>query len=380
MPRKTTPIERAITIKDIAQRCGVGLSTVSRAFRDASQINSVTRERILLTAAEMGYDPAMQDAARRLRLRRHGRDTLKNTIALIFPSEYLDSAYNTTIYNGAIHELAQYGFTLVVVLLPASQDELQVIPLPPILCRGDVDGILCAPGIGNRRSVLFAMMAHPLLQLCPVVIMLEQHDGLRTWPSIIADEEDGAYQGARHLTALGHQHILQMVHPGETPHQSSRISGVKRALAEAGLDPDIHHHTYLVIDPWMDAHLLSQPATQYLGDREQHSLVQYLRAHPEVTAIMGINDATTIQAWRLLRKVGYRIPQDISLIGFDDTDPLLDEDGNNMLTTIHLPLAEIGREAAQFLLRRIHQQEKENHQQVLSAQLIIRGTTGIVKR
>ena len=81
-----------------------------------------------------------------------------------------------------------------------------------------------------------------------------------------------------------------------------------------------------------------QPAKMAIRSYKQtFRFVQYLKEHQEVTAVMGINDATAQHAWYALARAGYILPLECSIIGFDDTDPLLDAEGNNMLTSVHLP-------------------------------------------
>ena len=82
----------------------------------------------------------------------------------------------------------------------------------------------------------------------------------------------------------------------------------------------------------------------------EHPVFSCLRQHPQVTAILAINDASAIRTWALLQQGGLCVPDDISLIGFDDTDPVLDAHGQNMLTTVRLPLREFGEMAARQMI------------------------------
>ena len=102
----------------------------------------------------------------------------------------------------------------------------------------------------------------------------------------------------------------------------------------------------------------------------------YLEEHPAVTAILPLNDSNAIHCWRVLQDAGYRIPEDISIIGFDDTDPLPDSNGNNLLTSVHLPLEEIGRETIRLLIRQIESRQMEQVEICLPVTLRVRNSTG----
>ena len=102
--------------------------------------------------------------------------------------------------------------------------------------------------------------------------------------------------------------------------------------------------------------------------------------HPEITAVMGMNDASVIYLWHLLSDIGWKIPEDISLIGFDDTDSMLDNTGRNNLTTIKVPLREIGRQAANLLLGSLAQSNVEKKQIILPVELTIRKSVKTIIR
>jgi LacI family transcriptional regulator len=108
---------------------------------------------------------------------------------------------------------------------------------------------------------------------------------------------------------------------------------------------------------------------------EDGGLPALLRAHPEITAIIAHNDPCAIHAILTLRQAGWRVPEDISVIGCDDTNRLLDATGRNILTTVRLPLCELGRCTAQLLLDRIAGRPIADPPPILPTQLIVRGTT-----
>lgn len=104
-------------------------------------------------------------------------------------------------------------------------------------------------------------------------------------------------------------------------------------------------------------------------------LATTLQAHPEITAFLAPNDASAHLAYDLFSRLGLRVPDDISLVGFDDTEPLYNAEGDNILTTVRLPLEELGRESARLLIARITRSEPEQREIMLPTELVIRGTT-----
>ena len=106
-------------------------------------------------------------------------------------------------------------------------------------------------------------------------------------------------------------------------------------------------------------------------------LASYLREHPEITAVLAMNDASALRAWALLEREGIRVPRDVSIVGFDDTDPKLDADGRNLLTTVRLPLEELGREAARQLVGAITGRTKREEPVILPTELVVRGSTAV---
>jgi DNA-binding LacI/PurR family transcriptional regulator len=101
-----------------------------------------------------------------------------------------------------------------------------------------------------------------------------------------------------------------------------------------------------------------------------------MRAHPEVTAILGWNDGVALHAWYTLEAAGWRIPGEISLIGFDDAAAMPGPDGRNLLTTVRVPLREIGEEAARLITARVTGALPTDEHRTLPTELILRGSTG----
>jgi len=334
------PDADTVTLKDVAERCGVHLSTVALAFNAQSQrrMRPETRARILSTAREMGYNPELHSEARRLAFRKSGRTMIHHAVAVFFELESLEQSYHTRQLHTAMDELMSANYDVVSHRIhPAYMQEsipdihgLISYALPRIILRGDIDGaiLFCAPRDDMYR--LLTQLRGSAFAQRPIVSIITPLPGCS---SVLCDDFAGGYALASHLLDLGHRHLAHCYTEHEYSH-TLRIDGYRHALCEHRLDPEVHLHYYSLQDIPND-------------------LPRLLRRHPEITGIMAPNDpfAGTIHA--LLQELGYRVPEDYSLTGFDDTDPILDEQGHNILTTVTLRLEEIGSTAARMMIHQI---------------------------
>jgi len=367
---------KLVTLQDVAQRCGFTKSTVSRALLNDPRVKPTTRSHILAIAEEMGYNPSQNAAARRLVLRGRGMDILNHNVALCIRSDMYTVNYYMLVFKGIVDELAHTDFTLLMLLAPPNEQDA-VRALPPTFERGDIDGIITCAGI-NIPGALDLFRRHPLLKNCPVVGTVTKDVGSTS--VVLGDEAQGAYLSAKHLLELGHREIIHYQgHAGQENYQK-RLAGVRRAFSEYGLDAETHIHSMPFPQVWIEPHGLGNGKTgagELSDDAMQFSarLLATLRDHPRITAILPLNDANAIRIWRVLQDEGYRVPDDISIIGFDDTDPMMDLQGQNLLTSVRLPLEEIGREAVRLLMRQIEMHQLDPVEVVLPVELMLRQST-----
>jgi LacI family transcriptional regulator len=366
-----TKMLHSVTLQDVALKCGVNKSTVSRALRRSPSLNPATVERIIAIADEMGYNAEFHDMARRLALRKQGKRALNHVIGLLFPV-YPQAEYYSQMLRGIMSTLMEQGFGLLTV--GVNREDMpcpEKFIFPPSFHRGDVDGVLTIVRPDHLCPLLENLTNNTGFGQRPVVSLIWTLPG---HPSVLTDDEQGVYSAVSHLLDLGHSHLLLLQHyplGGDT--ESRRLAGARRAVLERGLDPEKHllriEHTYAWLDPVKIAEMTAN------GSSANHPLAHFLGEHPEVTAILTQNDAGAIGAWYLLRAAGLRVPDDISLIGYDDLDPLLDEQGRNILTSVRLPLSELGREAARQIVAQVTGEAGCTEPIVLPTTLVVRGST-----
>jgi LacI family transcriptional regulator len=360
--RRDSP--RAVTLKDIAQRCGVSKITVSRAMRDDAQnVSERTRKRILAVAAELGYDPSQQHAARRLALTKHGQKLINQVIALFFPPCFQQISYFSTMFQGILDCTMPQDYSVLTHQLDNQNRHGATAEtrLPPIFARGDIDGVIAFLPLGGFRDVLQGLREMPSFNTRPVISLIEPLPGCST---ILTDDWSGGYAAASHLLAMGHRVLLHSAYP-TYPHQQ-RLAGFRQACFDHGLDPE----RTLVACEW----------SLYSDDAARAAFVQTITGNPAITAILAPNDSTAVKMAETLMSLGRRIPDDISLIGHDDTHPLLDDAKTNILTTVRLPLHEVGFEAAQLMLRRITGEVEKDMNLVLPVTFVERRSVAPPRR
>jgi len=372
----SAPFEAA-NLQTIADRAGVSKSTAYRALRGLPRVSAKTVDRVCAIAAELGYDPTYQAAASRLALRKQGRDVRNQVIALVAPPVYYQTKALAEYMHGVMAVLNEHGCACLLTPVQYLSPNLpNAINLPPVLRRGEVDGVI---GVGQ-------------IHLEPLIDMLRNTPGFGKRPVVTANypmpacsmvtsqTDEGMYQITRHLLALGHRHFL---HSCDQHHQWSYkracYTGFTRALYEFGLDPEQHAHYFPVPQEWTTPHyaldLYGLDAVMPPVVREDHPLLLALTRHPKVTSYIASADAWAVRAWYVLQQVGWRIPEEISIVGYGDTDPMPGPNGGNMLTTVAEDRITLGREAAHLLLDRINAVFTEAREVAVPTKLAIRAST-----
>lgn len=366
-------------MRDIAERCGVTTATVSLALRKDPRLSSATIERVLAVAAEIGYDRAQNQAARRMVLRRYGRDVINRVIAIFLPRTFHKAAYFSNILEGVLDVLTDNDFTLLIGYTRQSQLD-QPSPLLPLINSGDVDGVLI---VDYRERTAERLRALPGFGQRPIISLIYSLTGCSV---VRMDDEQGAFQAAMHLLEQGHRHFLHFYNPTRSP-MEHRFHGLCRAIREYGLDPGQHARlapwTLAVLTPPYHLELAAPGKNSVEAEffrREQDAFLHFIHDHPEITAVLAANDPIARRVWYLLQHAGLRVPEDISIIGYDDTDPMSDDLEHRVLTSVHLPLIELGRAAARLVIRQVTTRATACEEIVLPTSLTVRTSTAPAAR
>jgi DNA-binding LacI/PurR family transcriptional regulator len=321
-----------VTLLDVARACGFSVSTVSIVLSEAplsQNVAAATRERIRKMARQLGYHP---DAyARSLRRRR------SQTIGVL--AFDLSDPFCSLIVRGIQAGLQPAGY--VPLLMDAlTQRKLFDTYLKMILERRAEAVIVIASWVFEETNLLADIKKNHV----PIVIVSRDLTA-RGVSSVLIDNEAGGAMALRHLLELGHRRIAVIRGPEEMFDSEPRWAGVRRAAAEAGIE----------FDPRLVLQLpsLVDPASGFEGGQE--CARRMLAARRPFTAVLAFDDLTALGVVRALTCAGMRIPEDCSVVGFDEVLPAVVATPG--MTTIRQPMKEMGLLAAQWVLEELDARE-----------------------
>jgi LacI family transcriptional regulator len=332
---------RVTTIHDVARKAGVAPITVSRVINNSGYASESTRQKVLAAAAELGYVP--NRLARSLRLSR------SYVLALVLTD--ITNPFFTTIARGVEDVASAEGYT-VTFCNTDENAEKERRNLERLL-QQQVDGILLVPALSNAEAVFFVQEADVPLVVLDRRIPEAEVDMVR------CDSERGAYQLVCHLLDLGHRSIAILTGPAGTSTADDRLAGYQRALREHGLQP---------------AAQLTRRGT-FSQDSGYEMASDILSGSAWPTAFLAANNFIAIGAFKALRDHGYVVPDDFSLVAFDDLPAALMID--QVLTVAAQPAYEMARQATRLLLDRLAGNAPKAPQKIiLPTELIVRGSSG----
>lgn len=327
-----------VTIKDIAQELGVTSMTVSRALNDQPGVSSETRARIIKTIEKLGYYP--NELARSLRLKQ------SSTIGLIIPN--LDNQVYAEIARSLENVCTDEGY--LVLLCNSGRDPEREQNFVQMLRAKQVDGVVMIPGQEPLKLI------QPLQDARIPAVILE-HD-IPEHCCIVVDDLEGGRIGTQHLLSLGHRRIGMISRTRHSGTSALRVTGFQQVLEEAG----ITFNSNLVVECGA-GHEAAYQAMQ-----------QLLALDNPPTAVFTHNDIQALGAMHAIRSAGLSIPDDISVLGYDDIASSAHL--APPLTTVRFPKTEMGQQAAQTILELVKQQEHKPCGTItLTIELVVRGST-----
>lgn len=324
------------TIHDVASRAGMSKSLVSLALSGSPKVSAASRARIEQAAAELGY--RANAAARSLSVRR------SRTIGVLILD--LHNPVFAEILDGVHAEMRQHGFSTMLVAGTDSPEREQAEI--ETLLEFQVEGLIL---ISHRlpADVLKSFAAE-----VPIVVVTRDDVLTPEMDTVSNDDVAGARLAVDHLVGLGHSKIV-CLSGGDNPVSHLRSRGYSDAMTSHGLSADIQ--------------IVAGGLTDTTGYRAAE---EALALHP--TAMFVANDIAAIGAIAAIENAGLRVPEDVSVVGYDGIS--LGGLRRVNLTTVGQPLAELGRRAAELLLNRISEPTTTAQRDLLAAELIVRGTTG----
>lgn len=330
---------KRVIISDVAKEAGVSKQTVSRVINNRPDVADETRTRIKDIIARLGYHP--DPIARSMRGNTH-------TLGCITPNL---SDYNfSSIVQAAQAEARNSGY---FILTGSAQSDQDVQPLLNEFMNRRVDGLLVInPRDDNRYLRLL-----PLIEQGVPVVYIKNTPVDEGVSAVSLDDEVGGYLATFHLIGLGHTNIATIMGLPNEECTKSRLAGFKKAHHEAGLQVNLE----LIAEGDWSASTGNQAIKDLLAN-----------GHP-FSAVFAQNDRMAVGAIQALRSAGFKIAEDISVIGYDDIP--LSSYFDPPMTTIRQPIEEFGRIGAQLLIEALNNHAFKPRIVRLSPELIIRKTS-----
>jgi LacI family transcriptional regulator len=346
-PGSAKKIRMPVTLKDVAQKVGKSITTVSRALSNYDDISPETKEMVRKAAAELGYQPSV--LARRLQKQR------TDTIGFILPTfgpRFSDPFYSEII-AGVGNTTARHDLDLLVSTWPPGKMEIEVYR--DKAQSQLVDGfIVVNTRVHDPRIEYLCGIDFPFVSFGRV-------DNRQDFPYVDGDGEWGMKMLVEYLIGLGHSRMAVIAPPIDLMLTHFRMKGIRSKLAEADLTLD-------------DNMVVHSDLTQRGGYQQ----ASYLLDQPEPpSVIIALNDLMAIGAMSAIQERNLVVGKDISVTGYDDIP--MAEHSYPPLTTINQPIYRIGEILCEMLIHLISEGEVEEESIILRPELVIRQSCGPVK-
>lgn len=332
-----------IRLADIAERTGYSINTVSHALRDMPDISEKTKKYILQVAEEMGYIENISASYLRSRKSR--------SIAIIAGD--ISNPHFAILAKEMVACLRTFRYSAFV--LNTDEDEEQEKKAIMMAIAQNVDGIIICPVQKSHENIDFISKVYHI----PCVLIGRRFED-RNLSYAICDDVNGGYVAAEHLLRYYHRNILFVNAPSYISSSRDREKGAKKAFEAYGVDPDLLKICHL---PLLN------------NDKE---IEEMLKKHSDATGILCFSDYIALRICYFLKTLGKRVPEDVSVVGFDDIVskfylPL-------MLTSVTSSKTKMSVTAVNMLMKLIDQSQTEPIQCVLDTKLMVRESTSWLDR
>lgn len=337
-------MKQKITLKHIAKELNVSISTVSKALKNSEEISRDTKEKIQAFARLYNYKP--NNIAISLKNKR-----TKN-IGVVIPD--IVHHFFTTVIRGIEQFANQKGYNVIVCLSDESFDK-EVINME-MLANGSIDGFIMSLSTGTQRKNDYEHLQQVVEQGIPLVLFDRVTDQVEC-DKVIIDDQLGAYKAVKKLLEEGRKRVGLVTTEDYLSVSNKRNLGYEKALAEFGL-------------PYDEELVLKLPSMEV-----DHQRIAEFLANAAPDGLLSVNEIFGINALRIARDQGKRVPEDLSIIGF--TDGLLSQYANPTMSAIRQHGEEMGRESARMLIEKVEgQSESESFvTKILEPTLIEREST-----
>lgn len=336
--------DKPATLKDVARLAGVTHSTVSRVINHPELVNPTTREKIWQCIRELDYHP--NPFARGL------QTSLSRTIALVVPNiTNLAFANFARGVQSSLEQNEPYG----LIIASSDEDCIKEKSICMMLRQHWVDGVIFVSSAGGI----------PPIELLPEKmpkVLVERTCKLDNIDTYLLDLDDGIKKACEHLHGLGHGKIAIILGDATSITSKERLKSFKKALTLLGLPS---RNDYIEKGMWTS------------WDAKE-AMIRLLKLEEPPTAVFAITDTMAMGAIAGAWELGLKVPEDVSVIGFNNEPGSAEY--NPPLTTLDTSSFEMGRDAAETLLRRLGEPERPSVEIMYSTKLLVRSSTAPPKR
>ncbi len=336
------------TIKDVAKQAGVSITTVSFVMNNRADvvISAEVKKRVQKVAQDLDYHPSAMAAGLA------GRRT-RNLGVVFYPEDkIISNQFYSFVIEGIVKETIEKGFNLYFSYLAAQHEGYQ--SFPKIIREKNVDGVIL---IGRNDPT----MAQEIKNRRISVVAIDNYPELPGIDTVQINNRQGGLLAAEHLMQLGHKHIGHLTIAKERPSLEDRAEGWKEAYSKHSLtfNPDYRFE-----------------CSELNLNSGYEKTKEILKKHKKITALFCANDEMAAGALKAAREMGRQVPQDLSVVGFDNvalthyTDPAL--------TTVNVPKEQLGKLAVLRMLELVENKESPAQRQEVSLELVLRNSTAAI--
>jgi len=327
------------TIYDIARLAGVSTATVSKVFNQTGNISEKTRRRILEISKELNYQPNVLASAL------NGKKTF--SLGLLIPD--MVNPFFAELARHVEDRAQELGFNLIIC--NTDNDMKKEIKYIQLLRQKSVDGIIVATGVRNDE-----FLKELIDQRVPIALVAREMSVLST-STVLVDDFAGGYNATRHLIELGHRRIAVIAESMSVSSSKERVRGYRHALEEA----ELRYDEELVL------------TSDFSIESGRVTALAILQRPSRPTAIFACNDLLAIGALQAAKELGIRVPDDLSVVGFDNT--ILASITDPPMTTVAQPIRAMGHQVVDLIVAEINEESTVKQRVVLLPELIIRQST-----
>lgn len=335
------------TIKDVARKAGLSLSTVSLVINNKDNVSKATREKVHKIISELNYHP--QQSGRSLASKRSGN------IGFILTEDHFSKSepFYTRIFLGTEFEARKCNYYVLMTTVGFTVKDTKEVPR--FLLESNVDGVIVAGKIGSSWIDYIRERNLPL-------VLIDYERKTKGVSTVLIDNFGGAELATNHLISGGHTRIGFVGGDLEHPSIQARYNGFRATVKKKNLP---------VNDAWMS---ITEPDTLVVSGYRATKKI-FSSKSPLPTALFVANDAMAVGCIRYLKEQGKRIPDDVAIVGFDNVEiGFLSEP---RLTSINVHREEIGSIAVKRIVEMIKQKSELQTKTITNVELVVRESCGI---